>query len=150
MIVGTNVFDYTLVITKAKNYFERQKYGLAYREIVGVEVKEKDEELESRIYTVMFVERQYEAYQNYVKMNRPDQALNALLIGLDKYDEYYEEAVELDIVSDIDYAKGEILTALQEVFGMSESDAKELIALDNAKYTEAIKRITDNTTFQVE
>lgn len=150
VIVGTNVFDYTLVITKAKNYFERQKYGLAYREIVGVEVKEKDEELESRIYTVMFVERQYEAYQNYVKMNRPDQALNALLIGLDKYDEYYEEAVELDIVSDIDYAKGEILTALQEVFGMSESDAKELIALDNAEYTEAIKRITDNTTFQVE
>jgi hypothetical protein len=31
VIIGTNVFDYTLVITKAKDYFGRQKYGLAYR-----------------------------------------------------------------------------------------------------------------------
>lgn len=150
VIVGSNVFDYTLVITKAKNYFERQKYGLAYREVIGVDVKKKDEELESRIYTVMYVERQYEAYQNYMLMDCPDLALNALLSGLDKYDEYYQDAVELDIVEDLDYAKAEIISALSSTYGLSEEDAKEILALDNTEYTQRIQDMTANISLEAE
>lgn len=148
VIVGTNIFDYSLVITRARNYFERQKYGAAYREIVGVEVKEKDKELESRIYTVMYVERQSEAYENYVKMNRPDLALDALLSGLDKYDMYYEEAVVLDIVSDLDYAKAKILNTLQSEYGLSEEDAKEIISQNPYEYTQTIQSLTDGMSFE--
>lgn len=148
VIVGTNIFDYTLVITRAQNYFDRQKYGSAYREIVGVEVKEKDKDLESRIYTVMYVERQSEAFENYVKMNRPDLGLDALLSGLEKYDVYYEEAIALNIVSDLDYAKSKILNNLQTVYGLSESDAKAILAENPYEYTQTIRSMTEDMDFE--
>ncbi len=150
VIIGSNVFDYTLVITKAKTYFERQKYGLAYREIIGVEVKEKDEELESRIYTVMYVERQYEAYRNYMLMDNPDLALDALLSGLDRYDEYYGDAVELDIVEDLDYAKTEIISALYSTYGLTEEDARDILSLNDSDYTKKIQDMTANMTLNAE
>ena len=139
VILGTNVFDYTLVITKATTYFERQKYGMAYREILGVDVKEQDKDLESRIYTVMYVERQYEAYENYRTMNKPDMALDSLLQGLAKYDDYYQEAQTLNILDDYNYAKNQIVTALNEAYGMTEADALELLKLPDQEYTEQIR-----------
>ena len=139
VILGTNVFDYTLVITKATTYFERQKYGMAYREILGVNVKEQDKDLESRIYTVMYVERQYEAYENYRVMDKPYKALDSLLQGLAKYDDYYQEAQTLNILDDYNYAKNQIVTALNEAYGMTEADALELLQLPDQEYTEQIK-----------
>lgn len=139
VILGTNVFDYTLVITKATTYFERQKYGMAYREILGVNVKEQDKDLESRIYTVMYVERQYEAYENYRVMDKPDKALDSLLQGLAKYDDYYQEAQTLNILDDYNYAKNQIVTALNEAYGMTEADALELLQLPDQEYTEQIR-----------
>lgn len=139
VILGTNVFDYTLVITKATTYFERQKYGMAYREILGVNVKEQDKNLESRIYTVMYVERQYEAYENYRVMDKPDKALDSLLQGLAKYDDYYQEAQTLNILDDYNYAKNQIVTALNEAYGMTEADALELLQLPDQEYTEQIR-----------
>ena len=139
VILGTNVFDYTLVITKATTYFERQKYGMAYREILGVNVKEQDKDLESRIYTVMYVERQYEAYENYRAMDKPDKALDSLLQGLAKYDDYYQEAQTLNILDDYNYAKNQIVTALNEAYGMTEADALELLQLPDQEYTEQIR-----------
>lgn len=144
VVLGTNVFDYRLVITKATGYFERQKYGMAYREILGVDVKEPDKDLESRIYTVMYIERQYEAFENYKNMNKPDYALNALLQGLSKYDTYYQEAVTLDILEDYNYARNQIVSALDTVYGMTQEDALEILELSDQEYTEQIKlRSTD-------
>lgn len=62
------------MIKKAANYFERQRYRLAYDEVSGVEVKEKDQDLKDRIYTVMYVERLYESYENNMKLGRADKA----------------------------------------------------------------------------
>lgn len=139
VVLGTNVFDYTLVITKATGYFERQKYGMAYREILGVDVKEPDKDLESRIYTVMYIERQYEAFENYKNMNKPDYALNALLQGISKYDTYYSEAAALNILEDYNYARNQIVTALDTVYGMSQEEALEILELSDQEYTEQIK-----------
>lgn len=149
VIVGTSVFDYTLVITKATNYFERQRYGLAYREILGVEVKERHQELADKIYTVMYVERQYEAYQNYVTLNQPELALDALLQGLDKYDEYYNDAVALEVADDLNIAKAKILSALTNTYGLSENQAKEILQLDDKAYTSQVQSLTAGMDFSV-
>lgn len=147
VIVGTNIFDYTLVISKATNYFERQKYGMAYREIIGVDVKEKDQPLEDKIYTVMYVERQYEAYENYVKMNRPDLALDALLQGLGKYDYYYADAVELGIEDDFNTAQAKIVDALSSVYQLDLQEAYRMLLLDKEEYTQQIQSITETMSF---
>lgn len=150
IILGTSIFDYTLAITKTTNYFQRQKYGMAYREILGVEVKEQDQELEDKVYTVMYVERQYEAYENYVRLDAPDLALNALVQGLGKYDDYYEDAKSLGIVEDLNNARGKIVSALSSVYGVSPEDALALLSLDTVEYSRQIEALSAEVSFSTE
>ena len=147
IIAGTNIFDYTQVVVKASNYFERQKYGLAYRELLGVDLKKHDQELGDKVTTVMYVERQYEAYQNYVTMDRPDLALDALIQGLARYDQYYDTAASLDIASDMDTVRDMILCALDTDFHLSLTDAEDLLTMDAQTYTDTIMDLTDGMSY---
>ena len=136
-----NQFNYSQVIRKAANYFERQRYRLAYDEVSGVEVKEKDQDLKDRIYTVMYVERLYESYENNMKLGRPDKALDALLRGIEKYDEHYDEAVELDIVKDIDSCRDKIINALWNTYGITEETAYQILAMEGQEYTKTLSEL---------
>ncbi len=138
VVLGAKGFNYSQVIKKATNYFERQRYRLAYEEVAGVEVKEEDEELRDRIYTVMYVERLYESYENNMTLNRPDKALDSLLRGLGKYDEHYEEAVALGIAKDIKSVKEKIVNALWNTYGLTEAAAYELMKLEGVEYSDAL------------
>ncbi len=141
VVLGTNQFNYSQVIKKAANYFERQRYRLAYDEVSGVEVKEKDQDLKDRIYTVMYVERLYESYENNMKLGRSDKALDALLRGIQKYDEHYDEAVELDIVKDIDSCRDKIINALWNTYGITEDTAYQILAMEGQEYTKTLSEL---------
>ena len=141
VVLGTNQFNYSQVIKKAANYFERQRYRLAYDEVSGVEVKEKDQDLKDRIYTVMYVERLYESYENNMKLGRADKALDALLRGIQKYDEHYDEAVELDIVKDIDSCRDKIINALWNTYGITEEMAYQILAMEGQEYTKTLSEL---------
>ena len=143
VVLGTNNFSYSQVIKKATNYFERQRYRLAYDEVSGVEVKEKDQNLKDRIYTVMYVERLYESYENNRTLGRMDKALDALLRGLEKYDEHYAEAVELDIVKDIDSCREKILNALWNTYGITEDTAYQILAMDGQAYSKTLLELSE-------
>ncbi|MBQ3512571.1 MAG: hypothetical protein IJA32_02055 [Lachnospiraceae bacterium] len=134
IILGTTIFHYALTIRKASDYFDRKKYDMAYEEIIGVEVKEDDEELRDKIYTVMYVERAYLSYNIYVDMGSYEKALNMLLSGLEKYDEYYPQGMALGIEEDMDYCRNKIVNALYDDYGMNLNDAYEMIALDDTEY----------------
>ncbi|MCM1179214.1 MAG: hypothetical protein NC347_03080 [Clostridium sp.] len=136
--MGMNNFNYAQVIEKAAKYFANQRYRPAYNEIVGVEVKEDDKDLKDRIYTVMHVERLYEAYNNNIAMGNKEKALDSLLRGVDEYYEYYEEAEELGIVSDIDYSFNQIKEVLQSRYGISVEQALEINAMENLQYVKTI------------
>ena len=143
VILGSKEFDYAQLIKKAADYFERQRYRLAYDEVAGVEIKEDDVPLRDRIYTVMYVERLYESYENNYSLGRYDKALDALLRGLEKYDEHYDEAVELDIVEDIDYCREKIIIALDDVYDISEVEAYDIMELEGQEYSIALDEYCD-------
>lgn len=136
--LASNNFNYTQAVKNAANYFAKQKYHSAYDEIVGVEIKEKDQELKDRIYTVMYVERLYESYENNVKLDRQERALDALLRGVDKYYEYYEEAERLGITADLDYSFNQIQNALLENYGITVEQALEINKAENYEYVQVI------------
>lgn len=148
VVLGTKNFSYSQVIKKATDYFERQRYRLAYNEVSGVEVKEKDQDLKDRIYTVMYVERLYESYENNMTLNRPDKALDALLRGLEKYDEHYEEAVELDIVKDIDSCRDKIINALWNTYGITEDGAYAILAMEGQEYSQMLLTLSENVLLE--
>lgn len=142
VVLGSKHFDYTQVIRKATDYFERQRYRLAYDEVSGVDVKDKDKDLKDRIYTVMYVERLYESYENNMSLNRPDKALDALLRGLEKYEVHYDEAVQLGIVEDIDACKAKIVAALWETYGISEEEAYSIMILEGQEYSSKLLELS--------
>ncbi len=143
ILLGSKEFNYTLLIKKAADYFDRQRYRLAYDEVSGIDIKEDDIELRDRIYTVMYVERLYESYENNMSLGRYDKALDALLRGLEKYDEHYDEAVELDIVEDIDFCRDKIITALDDVYEISEAEAYELMEYEGQEYSVILEEYCD-------
>lgn len=136
--LGMNNFNYTQAIQKATDYFDNQKYHKAYDEIKGVEVKEKDQDLKDRIYTVMYVERLYESYQNNIELNRQKKALDSLLRGVDKYYEYYDEAQKLGIVDDLNYSFAQIQTALEDHYGITVEQAAAINQLDSYEYVQTV------------
>ena len=150
VIYGTKLFSYNQVIRRASDYFDRDRYRLAYDEVSGVEVKKKDEDLRDRIYTVMYVERLYESYSNNMQLGRYDKALDALIRGIQKYDEHYEEAVELEIVDDINLCRTRIVDALITQFNMTEEDAYRIMELEGADYNRALVKYTENITYNEE
>ena len=143
VVIGAKSFNYSQVIRKATDYFERQRYRLAYEEVAGIEVKEEDEELRDRIYTVMYVERLYESYENNMTLERPDKALDSLIRGLEKYEEHYEEAVALGIAKDIKSVKEKIVNALWNTYGLSEAAAYEIMKLEGIEYSDALLKASE-------
>lgn len=141
---GTNNFNYTQAIEKASNFFAKQKYRRAYDEIAGVEVKEKDQDLKDRIYTVMYVERLYESYNNNIKLENEEKALDSLLRGVVKYYEYYDEAQELGITEDLDYSFNQIVSALQMRYGIGLEQAMAINELENLEYVHTIEMYAEN------
>ena len=120
-----------------------QKYRKAYDEIKGVDGKEKDQELKDRIYTVMYVERLFESYENNIALGRNKKALDSLLRGVSKYYEYYDDAQELDIVSDLDFSFAQIQNALQQNYGITLERALEINELDDYEYMKTVSAYTD-------
>lgn len=136
--LASNNFNYTLAIENAAQFFSNQKYHSAYDEIKGVDVREKDQELKDRIYTVMYVERLYESYENNMELGRPEKALDSLLRGVDKYYEHYEEAAELGILSDLEYSFAQIRTALETQYGITVEQALAINDMENYDYVQTI------------
>ena len=139
ILLGSKGFAYSSSISKATNHFEIQEYNEAYDEVRGVEVKEDDREIYDKIMTVMFVNKQLNSYNNYYSLKMYPEALDSLLKGLKRYEEYISYAKELGIESDMDYVRNQLLSELKEMYEMSEKDAYKIIEVqDQEEYSKLV------------
>ncbi len=127
VILGSNRFSYNQSVAKAKEYFGNREYTEAYNEVRGVEPKGDDVETYDKIITVMYVNKQLNSYNNYYAMQMYPEALDSLLKGLQKYDEYITAGEQLGVANDLDYVRGQIITELQNVFSINEKQAYSII-----------------------
>lgn len=139
VVFGTNQFNYTMVIKRAENYFEMQKYRKAYEQIVGVDVKDRDKQIKDKIYCVMYVQNQLDSYKNFTTLEMYESALDSLVKGSKKYDEHIEEARALGIESDLDGLKSKIDSELQSQYGLSPDQINEWKSLDQENYTRELR-----------
>ncbi len=148
--VGTNMFNYTVAINHATNYFDTQKYTQAYYEVYGVKIKDEDLLLYEKIQTVMFVNKELDSYNNNYTMKDYPKALDSLLKGLKRYNKYIELANLLGIKPDMDYVRKQILAELNKVYKMSEADANQMIKIqDQKEYSlKVYEVVSDNDNLQ--
>ena len=142
-VILTNSFSGSLDKKKAKNYFDMSKYSQAYEYAVGTNMKKKDPEQYQKIVTVMKVQHSIDAYQNYENVKKYPEALDALLMGLKKYDDNKKTAYDLEIEDKLESVYQEILDILSEEFYLSKSQAYDILSLSGGDYTKKVNEIAN-------
>lgn len=136
IVIGTNIYTYSISIENATKNFNSQRYNEAYNNVYGMDIKNEDIEIYDKIMTVMFVNKQLNSYNNYYAMNKLPEALDSLLKGLERYDKYISLAKMLGIESDLDYVRDQIINELDSEFELSEKEAIYLLNIkDQAEYS---------------
>ena len=138
VIIGTNLFGYNSSKKDAEEYFRLGKYEDAYKEVLGPKLNKNDPETYDKIVTVMKVQHALDSYSNYEEMRYYPDALNSLLKGLKKYDDNIEKARQLEVDDDLGSCKRRILGILSDEFGLSESEAYDILSLDTKAYTDKV------------
>ena len=141
IIIGTNSFGSGLDKKKATNYFEMHRYSQAYESAVGTNMKEKNPEQYKKIVTVMKVQHALDSYQNYENVKKYPEALDALLMGLKQYDANKKTAYDLEIENDLASVYDKILDILSDEFGLSKSQAYDILSLGSSEYTSKVNAI---------
>ena len=140
-ITGTNMFGYSSARKNALKYFEMDKYTEAYMEAIGTDMRNKDKENYDKIKVVMKVQQSINAYQNYDRVKYYPEALDALLRGIKRYDANIDRGTELEVEGDMQSCRKQILSILQQEFGLSERDAYSILALDKDAYQNKVVEI---------
>ncbi len=143
--IGTSVYTYRVAIEQARKDFEDDRYEEAYNDIYGIDVKAEDQELYDRIMVVNYVNSQLLGYLRYTGLEMENEALDALLKGLRRYEKSIFLAKDLQVDEDLDFLKGEILKALGSGFGLSEAQAYEIINSGSQElYSQAVRGVVEN------
>ena len=140
VVLNTGLHSQT-TLNNAKSHVKNNNYAKTYAELSGNNLNEREEEVYNQASVVMYVQRQYESYQNYTKMGMKTEALNALIKGLARYNKYASEAAELGVSEDINTVRQDILSALQNTYKISEEDAQSLVNLSKENFTQYYYRI---------
>lgn len=144
VIAGTNIFSYNSSIKRAQDYFSEDEYNAAYDAINGLQVKEKDSALYDQIRTVMYVNKEWNSYQNYTGIRMYPEALDSLIKGLEKYDKHIDEAKDMDITEDMDKVRARIVDELQKSYELSEKEAYQLLNIKNQEdYSKEVIKIAN-------
>lgn len=122
-IKGTGRSSY---IDAAKQAMENGEYVEAYSELNGLELKESEQDLFEKIEAMALVQEQYDAYLTMMGADKYSLALDALVRGIGRYDSHLETAQKYGLEKEMNQMKDRLTEALQNQFGMSEEEAREL------------------------
>lgn len=141
VVIGTNLYAYSYAINQARYDYEHENYSDAYEILLGVEVKEKDQELYKKIRTVMLLEKQLQSYATYTELEMNDQALDSLLKGVKRYDTHYETAQKYGV----DKVYDEMIQTISDdlnTYNLSVNQAREMnTIIDRAEYSAKVYEV---------
>lgn len=129
-----------------KSYYAKD-YKDTFISMYGKELSDSDRILYEKAKILVLIERKYESYENYMTMDMPLQALDALLQGLDKYEVVKDRAEEYEVLEELNAIRDKLLAALALQFGVSEEEAMEILTYAPVDYTLKLQSIIDGTEF---
>lgn len=142
VVLGSQALSYTNSVRSAESSFEQRDYKSAYESLAGVSVSDSSKELKQKVRICMQLQREYDAYQNYYKMKMYLESLDSLVSGIRLYDANKAKAEQYDMLSQYNELESKLANQLYDEFGVSESQARNIIASDSQKeYTERLQAI---------
>ena len=124
----------------AREAFVDRDYESVYVALSGEKLSPKEQEMYDKAKLIMQLQRKVDSYDNYNAMGLQDEALNALIQGVKKYQESKPLADEYGVYDTYDKIYAQITETLLEVYGITAEEALELAAMEDANaYAEQIK-----------
>ena len=119
------------------------KFKDAYRLLNGLEMKEEDHQaFFDQLETIMLMDRHYEAYKTYILLDDFEQGLDSLIKAVKTYDQYQNQARELECFDEMTVVLGWVNNKLELTYGLTESDARDISMISNDKeYAIKVKTI---------
>lgn len=137
--IGSNVFSYNSNIKEATNSYIDNDYTKAYNLLAGMKLKDKDKDFYKQVENIMKVEKHINDFNSFITIEKYTYALEALIRGIESYDENIEVSKELGTYEILETEMNEIDTLLKNYFGMSIEDARTIIQItDSGKYAKEI------------
>ncbi len=137
--IGSNVFSYNSNIKEATNSYIDNDYTKAYNLLAGMKLKDKDKDFYKQVENIMKVEKHINDFNSFITIEKYTYALEALIRGIESYDENIEASKELGTYEILETEMNEIDTLLKNYFGMSIEDARIIIQItDSGKYAKEI------------
>jgi chemotaxis protein histidine kinase CheA len=141
ILAASSLMNSMSASSSARSYFELGSYNKAFQKLYGSSISKADQSIYERSSVVMYVQRQYESYQNYMELGMYTEAINSLVKGLDRYDTYYKQASDLGVADALDDQKSNIYAAFQASFNISQSEADQLLTEYNDNFTQYYVKI---------
>ena len=137
--IGSNVFSYNSNIKEATNSYIDNDYTKAYNLLAGMKLKDKDKDFYKQVENIMKVEKHINDFNSFITIEKYTYALEALIRGIESYDENIEASKELGTYEILETEMNEIDTLLKNYFVMSIEDARTIIQItDSGKYAKEI------------
>lgn len=141
--VLNSAFYYNNSVSQAKDYYSNEQYEKAYEKLSGIKLNGSDKTLYEQASTIMYVQKQYDSYENYMKLNMKTEALDSLIKGVNRYNSLRSQAQELGIDSKFTAVYQQIVSALQDTFKISETEAAGLSSMSDTDFTNYYYRIEE-------
>ena len=138
-----------LVMRQAREAYYNADYKTAFLSMYGKELNESDRLIYERSRLLVALDRKYEAYEDFRAMGMRKEALDALLQGVKRYEEYKDKAKELNIAPEFGEIYLKIIAALQGDFDMSEEEAKETLSYSIADYTGKVEAAANGEPYRL-
>ena len=119
------------------------RYSEAYSLLSGIEMRSNEHQaFYEQVQTIMFMNRHYEAYKNYMLMEDFDHGLDSLVKAVRMFDKYQNQARDLGCFDDMTVVLSWVNDKLDSTYGINESYARELSMIkDDQEYAVAVRTI---------
>ncbi|MDD6194019.1 MAG: hypothetical protein PUB19_03855 [Lachnospiraceae bacterium] len=141
--LGQNALGYRMSLSNARAAYNAGDYFSAYEDLMGVNLKEDDQDLFRKARLLGDLQKRSREYQVLMTKEKYPLVLDSLVIGVARYDENYEEAKSLGIEEEYKTLGETLVQLLSDQFGVSREEAVALYKLNREDYSVRIDEIIE-------
>lgn len=140
IIIGSNIFSKRTAISEAKTQYSSGDYIGAYNALSGISgLSDTDQEICNKARLLADLQNKKKEYDTFMSKKDYQNAFDALVVGVGRYNENLETAKEYGITAEYDGIESMITGQLKDQFGVSANEAQELYKIKGrTNYTIAI------------
>ena len=140
VMIVTNFIPEYVDKQNARDAFRDGDYETVYQLFYDKKLSANEELLFNQSRVIRQMERRLEAYQNNITLGRELEAVDALMRGVENYQQLWE-ADEYQVRREVDSLYLQICEILNRNYGISQEEAAAIASYDKIEYTKALYAI---------